>query len=51
ESKKYLVDYPDMKIISIAKTLGFYDEFHFSKRFTRAFGISPSTYRKQHLNF
>ena len=49
ESKKYLVDYPDMKIISIAKTLGFYDEFHFSKRFTRAFGISPSTYRKQNL--
>ena len=47
ESKKYLVDYPDMKIISIAKTLGFYDEFHFSKRFTREFGISPSVYRKQ----
>ena len=47
ESKKYLIDYSDMKIISIAKTLGFYDEFHFSKRFTRAFGISPSEYRKQ----
>ena len=25
ESKNYLLDYPDMKIISIAKTLGFYD--------------------------
>ena len=48
ESKEYLVNYPDMKIISIAKTLGFYDEFHFSKRFTRAFGMSPSAYRKQH---
>ena len=51
ESKNYLLDYPDMKIFSIAKTLGFYDEFHFSKMFKRAFGISPSTYRKQHLNF
>lgn len=49
ESKHYLVDYPDMKIISIAKTLGFYDEFHFSKMFIRTFGISPSTYRKQKL--
>ncbi len=49
ESKKYLVDYPDMKILSIAKTLGFYDEFHFSKSFTHAFGISPSAYRKLHL--
>jgi AraC-like DNA-binding protein len=49
ESKRYLSDYPDMKIISIAKTLGFYDEFHFSKMFTRKFGISPSGFRKQNL--
>ena len=39
-----------MKIHSIAKTLGFYDEFHFSKRFTRAFGVSPSAYRKQNTH-
>lgn len=49
ESKRFLLDYPDMKIISIAKTLGFYDEFHFSKTFTRTFGISPSAYRKENL--
>jgi AraC-like DNA-binding protein len=49
ESRKYLVDYPDMKIISIAKTLGFYDEYHFCKLFSRKFGISPGTYRKQNL--
>lgn len=47
ESKRYLLDYPDMKIISIANALGFYDEFHFSKTFTKVFGVSPSEYRKQ----
>jgi len=47
ESKRYLLDYPDMKIISIANALGFYDEFHFSKAFKKAFGISPSGFRKQ----
>ena len=47
ESQRYLVDYPDMKIISIAKTLGFYDEYHFSKMFSRKFGISPTAYRKE----
>ena len=51
ESKRYLVDYPDMKIISIAKTLGFYDEYHFSKMFSRKFGISPTAYRKKNHNY
>ncbi len=49
ESLSYLLNYPDMKIMSIAKTLGFYDEFHFSKMFKREFGISPGSYRKQNL--
>ena len=49
ESKQYLLDFPDMKIFSIAKALGFYDEFHFSKMFSRKFGISPSAYRKQNF--
>ena len=49
ESKQYLLDFPDMKIFSVAKTLGFYDEFHFSKMFSRKFGISPSAYRKQNF--
>lgn len=47
EAKRYLLDYPDMKIISIANALGFYDEFHFSKTFTKFFGVSPSAFRKQ----
>ena len=49
ESKRYLADFPDMKIISIAQMLGFYDEFHFSKMFARKFGLSPSAFRKQIL--
>jgi AraC-like DNA-binding protein len=32
------------------RKLGFYDQFHFSKRFKEKFGISPSEYRKLHQN-
>lgn len=38
---------PGRSLRDIALSLGFYDEFQFSKLFKRQFGISPSTRRKQ----
>jgi AraC family transcriptional regulator len=35
----------DMTIGAIARECGFADLFHFSHRFTRRYGVSPSTYR------
>ncbi len=43
----YLRDFPDMRMSEIAASLGFYDEFHFSKQFKQLMGISPGAYRKQ----
>ena len=33
---------------AIARELGYADEFHFSRRFSAAFGVSPSAYRRRH---
>ena len=46
KGKRYLTDYPNMKICSVAAALGFCDEFHFSKAFKREFGVSPAEYKK-----
>lgn len=46
KGKRYLTDYPNMKICSVAAALGFCDEFHFSKAFKREFGVSPAGYKK-----
>lgn len=46
EGKRYLRDLPDMKLYTIARTLGFYDEYHFSRMFKRYFGISPNKFKK-----
>ena len=42
--------YPEMKIIDLALSLGFYDEFHFSRQFKRAVGVSPTEYRSHAKN-
>ena len=42
--------YPEMKIIDLALSLGFYDEFHFSRQFKRAVGVSPTEYRSRAKN-
>ena len=36
-------------IKEISDILGFCDQFYFSRCFTRKFGISPRTYRKENL--
>lgn len=44
---RFLDEYPDMKLSEIARNLGFYDEFHFSKAFKKHFNTSPSAYKKR----
>lgn len=36
---------PDVLVKEVAHTLGFYDEFHFSRHFKRLMGVSPSHWR------
>ncbi|WP_046213248.1 AraC family transcriptional regulator [Paenibacillus wulumuqiensis] len=48
KSKLLLAD-PQMSIQDIATTLGYRDIAHFSRQFKRWSGISPSHYRKTHL--
>lgn len=36
------------KITAIALQCGFYDHSHFARKFTRAYGLSPSAYRHRH---
>ena len=50
EHAKFCLEYyPQMKIIDISLSLGFYDEFHFSRQFKKIVGVSPTDYRKTHL--
>ena len=49
QAKFYLEYYPQMKIIDISSSLGFYDEFHFSRQFKKIVGLSPTEYKKTHL--
>ncbi len=46
-AKFCLAYYPQMKLTDIALSLGFYDEFHFSRRFKKVVGLSPTEYRKK----
>lgn len=41
-AKEQLPLYPKRRLADVALSLGFYDEFHFSKLFKRKFGYSPS---------
>lgn len=47
EGKRYLTDFPNMKLHTLAEVLGFYDEYHFSRMFKKHFGISPKDFKKQ----
>lgn len=49
ERAKFCLEYyPQMKIIDISLSLGFYDEYHFSRQFKKLTGLSPTNYRKKH---
>ena len=37
----------DAPVIAVAKSVGYHDPYHFSKRFKKQFGISPSKFREQ----
>jgi AraC-like DNA-binding protein len=37
------------KVAAIAASLGFYDEYHFSKMFKRVYGLAPARYRRKYL--
>jgi AraC-like DNA-binding protein len=47
QAKMYLSDYPDLTLSALAQMLGFCDEHHLSRSFSKACGISPREYRKQ----
>lgn len=47
EARRYLLDYPTMKLSSVAAALGFYDEFHFSRTFKAAYGVSPRAFKQE----
>ena len=48
KARRYMENFPDMKMNSIAVALGFCDEFHFSKVFKAKNGICPSEYKRLH---
>ncbi|WP_053955212.1 helix-turn-helix domain-containing protein [Inediibacterium massiliense] len=37
----------DASVVSVAKSVGYHDPYHFSKRFKKQFGISPSKFRQK----
>lgn len=43
---KELLITSDIPIVAVAKSVGYYDPYHFSKRFKKQFGISPSKFRE-----
>ena len=50
QAKSMLRQDPNTKITKIASSLGFYDEYHFSRQFKRFTGSSPTDYRNQFVD-
>ena len=46
-----MLNNPEMKIYEIAERLGYVDNYHFIRRFTRVLGQSPGKYRKTMLRY
>lgn len=51
EAMSYFDKFSEITVKEVACSLGFYDEYHFSKQFFKHTGVSPSNYKKKtHLN-
>jgi two-component system response regulator YesN len=46
-----MLNNPKMKIYEIAERLGYIDNYHFIRRFTKILGQSPGKYRKTMLRY
>ncbi len=46
-----MLNNPGIKIYEIAKSLGYMDNYHFIRRFTKVLGQSPGKYRKRMLRY
>ena len=46
EAKSYFDRFKDISVKEVAYNLGFCDEYHFSKQFSKLAGISPREYKK-----
>ncbi len=46
QNARYWLDHTGLKIAAVAARAGFADPLYFSRRFSRALGLSPSEYRK-----
>ncbi|MFV0362520.1 MAG: response regulator [Suipraeoptans sp.] len=47
QEAKRLLQYTDLPIQRVGESVGYPDQFYFSKTFRKATGLSPSTFRKQ----
>lgn len=50
DKAKELILEGDIKIKAVAQTLGFTDEFYFSRIFKRMTGISPSEFQSKNVH-
>jgi AraC-like DNA-binding protein len=51
EAKAYFDRFPHISVKEVAYNLGFCDEYHFSKQFSRQTGISPGRYKRKRDGF
>jgi len=49
--QQFLIDYPDVKLQTVAVNFGFYDEYHLSKLFKKYTGITPGAYRRLNMPY
>ena len=47
EAMSYFDKFEEISVKAVAYSLGFYDEYHFSKQFVKYTGISPAAYKKK----
>lgn len=47
EAMSYFDKFSEISVKEVAYSLGFYDEYHFSKQFFKHTGISPNNYKKR----